>query len=101
VLARAALFVGNDSGVSHLAGAVGAAGVVLFGPSDPRRWRPAAGRLVSLRARASAPDGIPLAALSAARVIAACRRRFALTRGDPVTSVGAYGLTGRSRRTLK
>jgi len=34
LLARAALYLGNDSGVSHLAGAVGAAGVVLFGPTE-------------------------------------------------------------------
>lgn len=33
-------FIGNDSGVSHLAAAVGARGVVLFGPTDPGRWRP-------------------------------------------------------------
>jgi ADP-heptose:LPS heptosyltransferase len=36
----AAAFVGNDSGVSHLAAAVGAPGVVIFGPTDPARWRP-------------------------------------------------------------
>jgi ADP-heptose:LPS heptosyltransferase len=36
----ASAFVGNDSGVSHLAAAVGAAGVVIFGPTDPVRWRP-------------------------------------------------------------
>jgi hypothetical protein len=40
-LARlAAGFVGNDSGVSHLAAAAGAPGVVIFGPTDPDRWRP-------------------------------------------------------------
>jgi heptosyltransferase III len=33
-------FVGNDSGVSHLAAAGGARGVVIFGPTDPARWRP-------------------------------------------------------------
>jgi heptosyltransferase-3 len=33
-------FVGNDSGVSHLAAASGARGVVIFGPTDPERWRP-------------------------------------------------------------
>jgi ADP-heptose:LPS heptosyltransferase len=33
-------FIGNDSGVSHLAAASGAPGVVIFGPTDPQRWRP-------------------------------------------------------------
>jgi heptosyltransferase-3 len=36
----ASAFVGNDSGVSHLAAAVGAPAVVLFGQTDPARWRP-------------------------------------------------------------
>ncbi len=36
----AAAFVGNDSGISHLAAATGTPGVVLFGPTDPGRWRP-------------------------------------------------------------
>jgi len=89
LLARAALYLGHDSGVSHLAGAVGASGVVLFGPTDPRRWAPLGGRMVALRARASGPEGITLTALPPARVIAACRRRFTLTRGTPDTSVPA------------
>jgi heptosyltransferase III len=38
----ASAFVGNDSGVSHLAAATGASGVVIFGPSDPARWQPLA-----------------------------------------------------------
>ena len=38
----ASAFVGNDSGVSHLAAAAGASGVVIFGPTDPARWRPVA-----------------------------------------------------------
>ncbi len=39
-LARARLFVGNDSGVSHLAAAVGCPLLVLFGPTDPAVWAP-------------------------------------------------------------
>ena len=33
-------FIGNDSGVSHLAAAAGARGISLFGATDPARWRP-------------------------------------------------------------
>jgi heptosyltransferase-3 len=40
IASMATAFVGNDSGVSHLAAATGTRGVVLFGPSDPARWRP-------------------------------------------------------------
>lgn len=42
LLRAAALYLGNDSGVSHLAAALGARGVVLFGPSDPAVWAPRA-----------------------------------------------------------
>jgi ADP-heptose:LPS heptosyltransferase len=40
VLARASGFVGNDSGVTHLAAAVGAPTVALFGPTDRTMWAP-------------------------------------------------------------
>ena len=40
VLAACAVFVGNDSGVSHLAAAVGAPTVALFRATDPAQWAP-------------------------------------------------------------
>ena len=39
-LASARLYIGNDSGITHLAAAVGTPVVALFGPSDPAVWRP-------------------------------------------------------------
>ena len=39
-LRSAAAYVGNDSGVSHLAAWTGLPCVVIFGPTDPARWRP-------------------------------------------------------------
>jgi len=39
-LAGCRAYVGNDSGVSHLAGLCGARTVALFGPTDPSVWRP-------------------------------------------------------------
>jgi len=49
LLASAPLYVGNDSGVSHLAAALRRRGVVLFGPTRPERWRPLGGELGVLR----------------------------------------------------
>ena len=39
-LAGARVFIGNDSGIAHLAAAVGTPVVALFGPTDPRVWAP-------------------------------------------------------------
>ena len=39
-LARCRAFVGNDSGISHLAAALGVPSVVLFGPTSPVHWAP-------------------------------------------------------------
>jgi ADP-heptose:LPS heptosyltransferase len=39
-LARARLYVGNDSGITHLAAAVGTPVLALFGPTDPGVWAP-------------------------------------------------------------
>jgi len=50
VLERAALFVGNDSGLMHIASAVGAPTIGLFGPGYPEvygPWGPNARRVVS------------------------------------------------------
>jgi heptosyltransferase-2 len=39
-LSRCRLFLGHDSGVSHLAAAVGTPCLLLFGPTDPAMWAP-------------------------------------------------------------
>ncbi|MEP6937203.1 MAG: glycosyltransferase family 9 protein [Chthoniobacterales bacterium] len=40
VLERCDLFLGHDSGISHIAAAVGAHCLLLFGPSNPSVWAP-------------------------------------------------------------
>jgi heptosyltransferase-2/heptosyltransferase-3 len=40
LLARAHLFVGNDSGIAHIAAAVETPAVVIFGSSNIAHWRP-------------------------------------------------------------
>lgn len=37
---RAKIFIGNDSGIAHIASAVGTPSVVIFGSSNRNHWRP-------------------------------------------------------------
>ena len=40
LLSRTALYVGTDTAVSHMAAAIGAPTIALFGPSNPVKWGP-------------------------------------------------------------
>ena len=40
VLAQAKLFVGHDSGLTHLAAALQVPTLAMFGPTDPLQWAP-------------------------------------------------------------
>jgi heptosyltransferase-2 len=53
VLESAAVFLGHDSGISHIAAAVGTPCVLLFGPTDPNVWAPTNQDVRVVRA----PDG--------------------------------------------
>ena len=66
-LARCRLFIGNDSGVTHLAAACGCPTVVLFGGSDPRVWLPRGGTVRAVESPSL--DGI-----SVERVLVECRK---------------------------
>jgi heptosyltransferase-3 len=57
-LRRCRLFVGNDSGVTHLAAAVGTRTVALFGPTDPAIWRPLGEHVTAVRSRSGTMQGI-------------------------------------------
>lgn len=65
ILSRCRLFLGGDSGLTHLAAAVGAPAVLaLFGPTDPQIW---------------APQGDNVTVLSAAQACAPCTRGREIT----------------------
>ena len=71
LLARAGLYVGNDSGVSHLAAAFGAPTLALFGPSDPAIWSPLGPRVETLRGADAAIETLAITeVLAAARSLA-------------------------------
>jgi ADP-heptose:LPS heptosyltransferase len=50
LLSLSDVYLGNDSGLTHLAASVGAETVALFGPTDPRQWAPR-GRRVTVVSR--------------------------------------------------
>lgn len=51
VLGKCAAYVGNDSGVTHLAAGLGLKVTALFGPSDPEIWRPCGRSVRVIKAR--------------------------------------------------
>ena len=71
VLARARLFVGHDSGVSHLAAAWGTPTLALFGPTDPSVWAPVGPHVRVVRAPSAQMD-----TLSVESVLTAARQTF-------------------------
>jgi ADP-heptose:LPS heptosyltransferase len=49
LISRADMLLGNDSGIVHLAAALGIPTVALFGPSDVKKWRPRGERVLIMR----------------------------------------------------
>jgi len=65
-LAARRLYVGNDSGVTHLAAAVGCPTVVLFGATNPRVWAPRGPRVRVVRAHSAQISDVELEGVLAA-----------------------------------
>jgi heptosyltransferase-2 len=57
VLSAARGFAGNDSGVTHLAAALGIPVIALFGPTDPAVWAPRGKNVLVMRGQASGAEG--------------------------------------------
>jgi heptosyltransferase-2 len=53
LLAGCRAYVGNDSGISHLAAALGIPCVVIFGPTAPEQWKPLGRKVTVLRDNSS------------------------------------------------
>ena len=66
-IADARLYVGNDSGITHLAAAVGVKTLAVFGPTRPETWAPRGSNVSVLR-------GSPLESLDVEIVAAAASR---------------------------
>ena len=69
----ARLFIGCDTGPTHLAAQLGVATIAVFGPTDPAVWAP-----VGARVRVLAPDvARPMAWVEPDRLVAAARAMLA------------------------
>ncbi|MBI3768292.1 MAG: glycosyltransferase family 9 protein [Deltaproteobacteria bacterium] len=71
LIASAPWYVGNDSGISHLAGLLDRRGVALFGPTRAARWRPL-----------GALEAIRWTGISEDKVVARVAARLATLAGD-------------------
>lgn len=72
----ARLYLGHDTGISHLAALCGTPSLLLFGPTDPGIWAPPHGHVRVLRA----PEG-DLATLGVDTVLRSARRWHELASG--------------------
>ena len=69
LLSQSTVYLGNDSGISHLAAATGTRTMALFGPSDPLQWAPR-GRAVTVVSRPvhCSPCSVPAMKSCSARI---------------------------------
>ena len=67
-LRNCGLFLGHDSGISHLAAAMGIPTLLLFGPTDPAIWAPQNPRVRVLRS-----PNLTMSGIEVSRVLAALR----------------------------
>ena len=58
LISGASLYIGNDSGVSHLAAWCGIPAVVLFGTTYPEIWKPLGGNVTVIQSKDSTMNGI-------------------------------------------
>jgi len=62
-LGTCSLFLGHDSGISHLASACGVPALLLFGPTDPATWAPPQSNVRLLRAPGGELNKLPYEAV--------------------------------------
>ncbi|MDA0321342.1 MAG: glycosyltransferase family 9 protein [Verrucomicrobia bacterium] len=74
VLVHARGYVGNDSGITHLAAAANVPVIAIFGPTDPATWAPRSPNVHVITASGDPPE---LSTIPVCTVLEACTRSFA------------------------
>jgi heptosyltransferase-2 len=73
LVGASAAYVGNDSGVTHLAAALGVPTAAVFGPTDPLVWGPLGARVAVVRPAGGVGWPDPGEVLAALRGVRECR----------------------------
>lgn len=90
LMARADLFVGNDSGMMHLAAASGAPTLGLFGPTDERLYGPWGERAMAVRA-----PGVPVVFGKTSKTVSRTETQMGALTVDEVAAAAQRLLDGR------
>lgn len=61
VMVQSSCFIGNDSGIAHLAAALGIPSIVIFGPTLPKHWAPLGPHVKVLRHQSGLLESVTVA----------------------------------------
>jgi heptosyltransferase-3 len=68
-LASGCLVIGNDSGVTHLAAALGTPTIAIFGPTSPAVWAPRAAQVKIVNSQWQATENLTFDPTRASRAV--------------------------------
>ena len=94
IIVRGDVYLGNDSGLTHLAAALGIPTVALFGPSNVERWRPQ-GKQVRIFSRMLECSPCAIADMKN------CGHRSCLTAIEPAEVIQQLGVMAKGSRLDK
>lgn len=72
VISVSAGYVGNDSGITHLAAALSIPVAALFGPTDPARWAPRGDNVSIIRSKAPSRESLAEIGIDSVYRLVAC-----------------------------
>ena len=93
ILTHARLFIGHDSGLTHLAALIQRPTVAIFGPTDPRQWAPQGAHVSVVTGRpCSCPNW---------EFVRACTEKSCLSVSPDDVVTAAFSVLGRYREVTK
>lgn len=88
-LSQATLFIGHDSGVTHVAAATGVATAALFGPTDPTIWAPNGDQVIVIKSPDQTMPGLSVETVL--EKLAAIRRKSSSASALSISPISPIG----------